>query len=377
MIPSLAPRSDYAGLSESVYLNQAALGLLGEPVVKAMHRFLDDVARHGNLRMSDTDEAAFLSGLRERAAELLHADADRIAIVSSASELLGQASSLLPPIAGRNVLLVAGDFPAITRPWLRLASDGECQLQFVHEDPESDLTDDLLEAIDERTALVAVSAVQYTTGSQIDVPRLQRAAECVGASLIIDATQAAGAIVTDTRSWHADIVVTSGYKWIGGHGGVALGVMDPSLLERVPFLPGWMGAPDPFAFDATQLLLASDARRYTQSTMSYISVAGLAAALDERSQLGEAPIETHARRLADVLIEASSRSGWQPYRNPSDPAFSPHIISLMKPGIDMDATCESLRKKNIVCGTRGGRIRISLAPYNDESDLDTLVAELR
>ena len=121
MIPSLTPRSDYSSLRENVYLNQASLGLLGEPVVKAMHRFLDDVARHGNLRMSDTDEVAFLCGLRDRAAELFHADVDRIAIVSSASELLGQAPSLLPPVAGRKVLLVAGDFPAVTRPWLRLA----------------------------------------------------------------------------------------------------------------------------------------------------------------------------------------------------------------------------------------------------------------
>ncbi len=68
-------------------------------------------------------------------------------------------------------------------------------------------------------------------------------------------------------------------KWLGGHGGCAVAVLDPRLLSVPPPSPGWMGAPDPFAMDAQQLLLAPDARRYTQSTMSYISMAGLTAAL--------------------------------------------------------------------------------------------------
>jgi kynureninase len=68
-------------------------------------------------------------------------------------------------------------------------------------------------------------------------------------------------------------------KWLGGHGGCAVAVLDPKLLSVPPPSPGWMGAPDPFAMNAQQLLLAPDARRYTQSTMSYISLAGLTAAL--------------------------------------------------------------------------------------------------
>ena len=55
-----------------------------------------------------------------------------------------------------------------------------------------------------------------------------------------------------------DAVVASGYKWLGGHGGVALAIMSPRLLEQIPF-PGWMAA-DPFKFDATSVSLANDAR---------------------------------------------------------------------------------------------------------------------
>ena len=373
---ALTPRTHYASLADCVYLNQASLGLLGQPAVEAMHRFVDDVARHGNWNMSDADEVRFFEELRERAARLFGATGDRIAILSSASELLGQIPLLIPPIGGRKILAVATDFPAVTRPWLRLAASGDCQVQFVEDDPASDLTDDLITALDRQTALIAVSCVQYATGTQLDVPRLQIAANQAGARLVIDATQAAGALAIDATAWDADVVVSSGYKWLGGHGGVALAVMAPSLLERMPPLPGWMGAPDPFDFDATQVLLADDARRYTQSTMSYVSIAALTASLDQLLSLGAAQIETHARRLSATLIERVSKNGWQPFRDPSDRAASPHIVSLMRPGQELESTLEALRTAKIVCSSRGGRVRVSLAPYNDEGDIDSLVAAL-
>ncbi len=100
MIPSVVDRSHYATLDESVYLNQASLGLIGRSAVSAMHAFVDDVGRHGNVRMSDIEEVASFESLRARAARLLHVDSLRIAILASASELLGQLPMLLHPGAG-------------------------------------------------------------------------------------------------------------------------------------------------------------------------------------------------------------------------------------------------------------------------------------
>ncbi len=373
---SLAPRAHYASLAQCTYLNQASLGLLGRASVEAMHRFVDEVARHGNLHMSDADEVRYFDGLRERAARLFRADPERIAIASSASELLGLIPLLVSPLAGRKVLAVATDFPAVTRPWLRAAESGGCRVQFVDDDPARDLTSDLIAALDAQTAVVAVGCVQYATGTRLDVPRLRHAAHRVGARLVVDATQAAGALALDAAAWDADAVVASGYKWLGGHGGVALAAMDPSLLEQPPPLPGWMGAPDPFDFDATRLRLADDARRYTQSTMSYVSIAALGASLDQLLDLGEQAIEAHARELSATLIERAGEAGWQPFRAPSDPAASPHIVSLTRPDRKLEAAQRALRSANIVCSTRGGRVRVSLAPYNDESDIDALVGAL-
>lgn len=369
-------RSDYRTLAEAIYLNQAALGLLSNTTVDAMHSFLDEVGRHGNLHMSDEEEAAFLGTLRERAARLWHTEPGRIAIVAGASELLGQVPFLLPPPAGSEVILVAGDFPAVTRPWLRLVERGECLVRFVEDKPETDLTSDIIAALNDRTWLVAVGSVQYATGSLIDVPRLREATAGAGVRLVVDATQGAGAMETDVAGWGADIVVGSGYKWLGGHGGVALGAVEPSILERTPPLPGWMGAPHPFDFDAQQVLFADDARRFTQSTMAYISVVGLSAALDQLLALDMKEVEAQATRLANRLVGVVEANGWRPFRDLDDPSASGHIVSLSRPGHDVAGSLAALRAAGIVCGSRNGRIRVSLAGYNTEQDIDALARSL-
>jgi len=376
VISSLFDRSDYPTLTDAIYLNQASLGLIGQPAVDAMHGFLDGIGRHGNLYMSDDDEVGFLDALRFRAARLFQSEAGRIAILSSASELLGQVPLMLPPPPGAKVMAVSSDFPAITRPWLRLAERGGCRLDFVDDNPESDLTDDLITRIDDQTFLIAVGHVQYATGTVIDIPRLQAVTAEADVRLIVDATQGAGAMETRIKSWDADIVVSSGYKWLGGHGGVAIGVISRQLLQETPPLPGWMGAPDPFEFDATRILLAEGGRRYTQSTMSYVSVAGLTAAIDQLLTVGAHKLERHAGRLGHILVDAVEPYGWHPFRHLNDPAASLHIISLRSQGDDLEEVSERLRTAGIVCSGRGGRLRVSLAPYNDESDIAAFVNAL-
>jgi selenocysteine lyase/cysteine desulfurase len=74
-----------------------------------------------------------------------------------------------------------------------------------------------------------------------------------------------------------------------------------------------------------------------------------------------------------MLVSKASKYGWQPFRGVGDAAGSLHLISLGHARESVQAIVERLRSHNIVCGTRGGRIRISLAPYNDESDVNALI----
>lgn len=369
----LTDRSEFSTLGSFTYLNQASLGLISQPVVDAMSEFLEQIGRHGNTYMSDDDETEFLSDLRNRASRLFQADAGQIAILSSASELLGQIPLILDLGDRTRVLAVSSDFPAVTRPWLRLAESGGCVVKFVDDNPDADLTADLITRIDSQTALVTVGSVQYATGTVVDIPRLRAATASAGARLVVDVTQEAGTGETAVGSWNADIVVSSGYKWLGGHGGAAIGVIDRDLLEETPALPGWMSAPNPFEFDAKRLLLAGDARRYTQSTISYASVAGLTVAIGQLLDIGLDAIQHSAEHLANSLIDQLHPHGWHPLRDKDDPGASAHIISLEHRDKNIDRVLHRLRSDNIVAGGRGGRLRISIAHYNSEEDIAALV----
>jgi selenocysteine lyase/cysteine desulfurase len=310
---SLLDRNDYPTLRDVVYLNQASLGLIGQPAFDAMTGFLEGVGRHGNTYMSDEDEAGFLDGLRSKAAQLLRSEAEQVAILSSASELLGQIPLILPPGPRTKIVAVSTDFPTITRPWLRLAERGGCRVDFASDNPDSDLTSELIDRIDGETEVVTVGSVQFATGTVVDIPRLRVATAQAGVRLVVDATQEAGAMNRSIGSWGADVVVTSGYKWLGGHGGVAIGIIGRQLLEEPPALPGWMSAPEPFDFDATRLPLARGARRYTQSTISYarLPVSPLPSI---SCSLSARPYRKAAADLALQVADELRPYGWHPLR---------------------------------------------------------------
>jgi|TARA_B100000768_G_scaffold36244_1_gene34912 selenocysteine lyase/cysteine desulfurase len=377
MIFSLSDRTQYNSLTDAIYLNQASLGLTGQPSVSAMHAYLDDIGRHGNMNLTDAQEVALFAPLRKNAAALMNCPPEQLAIMSSAGEMLSQLPYLFNVPAGSKFLSVSTDFPAITRPWIAYAETHDIALQFVDEQVGVDLTDTLIEAIDESTAVVAVSYVQFSTGTRSDVYRLREATRKVGAYLVVDVTQAAGAVPIDAKGWEADIVVSSGYKWLGGQGGIGLAVVAPVFLKKTPPAPGWMGAPDPFDMQATKLPLANDARRFTQSTMSYMTMAGLTVSLGELLTMGAGNIEAHAQSLARLLDEKLKGTDWAPFRSTDDKAASAHIISLGNPAGNVENTLLKIRNANIVCGSRNRRIRVSIAHFNDENDIQTFVKILQ
>jgi cysteine desulfurase/selenocysteine lyase len=165
---ALIPRDEYAALEHCIYLNQASLGLVPRRSTEAMLAFLADVAQHGNMRLSDAAEERILDDLRRAAAELLDAPVDSIAVVGGASEALGQLG-LLTASPGGEVVLVETDFPSVTYPWLGARDRLGMAIRWVEDDPARDLTAAIIEAITDRTTVVCLSAVQYATGSLVDV----------------------------------------------------------------------------------------------------------------------------------------------------------------------------------------------------------------
>ena len=159
-----------------------------------MNDFLYNVARHGNLKMSDEQELNFLNQLKRNIAKLLNANEEHVAIMGSASEMLGQLPYIFKPKKNTKIVAISTDFPALTRPWIAYCKIHSCEMHFVEDDKSTNLTEQIIQAIDKRTSVVTVSLVQFSTGTKIDIQDLVAATKQAGAKLIIDITQAAGAI---------------------------------------------------------------------------------------------------------------------------------------------------------------------------------------
>jgi cysteine desulfurase/selenocysteine lyase len=373
---SLVARGQFDTLRHCIYLNQASLGLIPRDSTEAMVRFLVDVAQHGNVRMSDAAEAGVLDELRSAAATLLDAPLGSIAIVGGASEGLGQVASMLATREGE-VLLVPTDFPSVTYPWLGAQDRLGMRIRWVSDLPHKDLTASLVDAIADSTSVVCVSAVQYATGTLVDVGAVVTRAHEAGARVVVDVTQMAGAAPVSMRGWSADALVCSGYKWLSAPGGVAILAVGEDLAETTPHIIGWKGTENPFDFRPQTLALAHSARRFELSTMAYSSAVGLSASLALLTRTGLPAIAGHARSLAKELVSQAETLGWAPFRPMDTPAASSHIVSLRHPTLPPDEIQTLLAKDHqIVVSSRGGGIRVSLHGYNESTDIKMLAEAL-
>ena len=373
---ALIDQGEYAALGYCTYLNQASLGLIPRASVEASVRFLTEVAQHGNLRLSDQAEATVLDGLRAAAAELLGAPVASVAVVGGASEGLGQLAALLSSAAGE-VVLVPTDFPSVTYPWLAARDRLGLRIRWVRDTPDRDLTLSLADAISERTTVVCVSAVQFATGSQVDVAALAARARDAGARVVVDVTQMAGAAPVTMTHWGVDALVCSGYKWLSAPAGVALLAVTENLAAAIPVIVGWKGSATPFDFTPRELSLAADARRFELSTMSYSAAIGLLTSIKLLTGIGLTAISEHASRLAAELAEQTAPLGWAPYRALGDRSASGHIVSHSHPAAATDEV-QAVRanQHNINTSSRAGGIRVSLHAYNNSDDIRALTQAL-
>jgi selenocysteine lyase/cysteine desulfurase len=271
------------------------------------------------------------------------------------------------------VILVPSDFPSVTYPWLAARERSGMRIRWVPDVAARDLTQSLADAISERTSVVCVSAVQFSTGSLVDVAALVARARIAGARVVLDVTQMAGAVPVTMRDWGADALVCSGYKWLSAPGGVALLAVTEDLAAMIPPLVGWKGSATPFDFTPRELSLAADARRFELSTMSYSAASGLLASIKLLSGIGLDSIREHASRLAASLVEQTTPLGWTPYRPLSDPSASGHIVSLRHPTAAVEDVQAALAdERKIITSSRGGGIRVSLHVYNSDDDVRAL-----
>jgi selenocysteine lyase/cysteine desulfurase len=348
---------------DRIYLDTATYGLAPIPVAEAVIE-AERARMQGRLDPHAADDAVDAS--RARFADLVGATAERVAINSQASPLVGLVAEALPD--GAVVLVPEGEFTSVLWPFLARAERGELT---VHTVPVARLLETVA-THPGRLDVVACSVVQSADGTVTDPGALIATAHARGARTMLDVTQAAGWLPLaggahgDTGCAQADWVVCSGYKWLLAPRGTAFlaGTTEALSLLR-PVAAGWYAGGDPWqSVYGGPLRLATTARRFDISP-GWPAWMGQRVALDLLADVGVEAIHRHDLGLANRLRAGLGR-----------PAGDSAIVTLAVP----DGTAERLDAAGIAASVRAGRLRLSCHLHNDEADVDRaldVLADLR
>jgi kynureninase len=169
----------------------------------------------------------------------------------------------------------------------------------------------VLDAIDEDTAVVSLTHVDYRSAAIHDMRAINRAAHDAGALTLWDLSHSAGAITLDLDGSQSDLAVGCGYKYLnGGPGAPAFIYVADRLHDQLSSpLQGWMGHAEPFAF-VDEYRPAEGMRKFLTGTPSILALAALDAGLATFEGVSMWDVEAKARMLSQFFIdEVEARCG--------------------------------------------------------------------
>ena len=280
-IKPLAGREHFPAISKSTYLNAASIALMYKGAAETAVAWQSDLAQNGTLSFDEAAEQNVFANLHDVFARLIGARSSDIAVGTSFTELLSSLAWAMLPDRGKNIVGVDVVFPSTVYPWLRVAQTTGCEVRLLGTTDYYADQNELIGLIDDRTAVVAISHVEFGSGQRYDLPRLSAAAHSHGALLIVDATQSVGAIPIDVSRDGIDILVAAGYKWLCGPFGAAVMYVAPNLQTRFePGLAGFRSHIDMWDLQADRIQYRDDAGRFEYGTMAYGCALGLAKAVE-------------------------------------------------------------------------------------------------
>ena len=329
------------------YLDTTTYGLPPQRTLRAFKQAADDWQARGDWFKWEEDGER----CRELFAELAHVAPNTIALMPAVSVAAGAVAASLPAGPGDNVVVHAEDFTSTVLAFEALRTRG-VEIRAV-------ALDELLDAIDERTQLVAVSLVQSADGRRVNLPALLE----TGARLFVDGSQALGAIAVDASQ--IDYFACHAYKWLLCPRGFGfLSVREDRLDELVPWLAGWKARARPYErFYGIPEELTSDARLHDVS-LAWQVAAGARESLSLLIEIGPERIASHNLALARRFTNSTGAP------DPETPIVRIDVA-------DAPAVAERLRAAGVACAVRAGFVRVAFHLYNDEGDVELATEALQ
>src|SRR4051794_16780601 len=370
-----AIRSLFPVTQHAVYLNHAAVSPPPTVTIQAIASQLKDVSENGSLnfrRWLATKESA-----RGLLAAMLHARPEQVAFMRNTSDGLSTIANGLKWRPGDNLVTFAGEFPSNVYPWLRLRQAYGVEVRMC---PEKDCGFDLqamLELIDERTRIVAVSHIQYASGFRADLQRLGEAARAHNALFVVDVIQGLGVMPVNVEDDLIDAAAGAGHKWLLTPEGIGILYLSDRARDRIyPTLVGWVSVPDPDAHDNFDQPWRDGALAWETGTGPTALIYGLEASLRFLSDIGIERISSYLEDLTDYLCERLDTTRYDLISSRKKGEKSQIVSIRHRQGLAAIELYAHLKQRDIVTAPRGRGLRIAPHVYNTRDDIDRLLAAL-
>jgi kynureninase len=371
--PLLAYRSEFPILERTTYLVSNSLGAMPRSVPDRLAEYVDQWAELG--------VKAWAAGWWEmpiavgnEIAPLLGAGPGEVAMLPNVTTAQAAVLTALDYTAPRNrIVMTALDFPSVRYVYEGLARRLGAEIVVVpSEDGIRVDLDRLLDAIDERTRLVAISHVLFKSAFIVDAAAICRKAKQVGALVSLDGFHAVGVIPVDVKALGVDFYSGGVLKWLcGGPGGCFLYVAPELSRSLEPAFTGWMAHEAPFAFE-TPMHYAAGGWRWLNGTPSIPSLFAAAEGPKIVRKAGIDRIRAKSIRQTEHLIALAESRGY-PVTAPRNAAERGGTVAFDVPHAYEMA--QLLLSKDIVVDYRpGAGIRIAPHFYTSDSELDRAVA---
>ena len=235
--------------------------------------------------------------------------------------------------------------------------------------------DRLLDAIDERTVLVPLSMVLFRSSHIQNAEAVIEKAHRVGAHVILDVYQAAGAIPLAIEQLGADFAVGGSVKWLCGGPGAGFLYVRPDLARRLtPGLIGWAAHRAPFDFATGPVEYADAPERFQSGTPNVPALYAARAGYEIVNEIGVEAIREKSLGLTRRLMNLSTRAGYR-LNTPSRDEERGGTVVVDAP--NGEAVSQELLRRDIIVDYRpGAGIRIAPHFYNTEEEIDRAAATL-
>ena len=224
-------------------------------------------------------------------------------------------------------------------------------------------TDGLAEVLGERTAVVALSHVDFRSAAILDVPAITEQVHAAGGLVIWDLCHSAGVLPISLDADGVDFAVGCTYKYLdAGPGAPAfLYVAAPHLADVQQPVPGWWSAADLFAM-ADTYTAAPDIRRMLSGTPNVMGILAAREGVRLVAEAGIDAIRAKSVALTEFLLDIADRHGLT-VLSPRDPARRGSHVTIQVP--DAAQVAKRLGARGVIPDVRHpDLLRLGLSPLS-------------